>query len=861
DLPQVQPLLVQVLQTPGISPPVEFRMRHRDGSWRLLEAICSNLLDDPSVRGIVVNSRDVTERRALEEERERLFAESEARAEREALINRIGVILRNSPDADRLQPAVMQELGEALGADRCFFSFYDLPKDEVRITYDWHRSGLRPLTGCHGLSEILMVAQQLCGPEGVHVISDGRTCGWSEQAVAALESMELRSAICVPLVGHGQTVAVLCVAMAHDPRDWTPDEVRLVETIAAHTWTALETARSHQREHAIADSLQRALLPPVPRDVPELDFDTHYKAALAEANIGGDFYDVFPLEDGSYAFAVGDVSGKGLAAAQVATVRHMLRTVLYLGLTVAEAVTQLNMLVIDHGLLRGFVTLFVGVYDTRSGILTYVSCGHEPGLIRRAETSQIEELMPSGLPLGIQREERYTQNLVALSPGDALVLFTDGLSEAPSAERDLLGVSGVSRMLQESMEQESAPSLISSLVSGVADYAGADLRDDLCILAVVVRSVAAPSNSLSLMPAPEAVPRRRAEDQRPPLISCAAPHTALDSMEDREGEERYLRLMELSPDLIAIIQNGKFVSLNPAGCRLLGADGPETILGRSLLDVVHPHWRPVVQGRLRQLVPERIMEGIEQQWVRLDGEGVLVEMSAAATVYASEPALQIIVHDITNPREIQEQNVRLLCEVNVAAVRQRLFLRDVLASVTAGRLRLCEEPGDLPPCLNRYGERLVLSRKNLSHLRHRTREAALSLNMPVERCQDIESAVGEAAMNAVAHAGGGTGQVCVDASGTVQVWIQDEGAGIALEHLPQATLERGYTTANTLGHGFWIMLQTVDRVWLLTSPEGTTLVLEQGRTKSEPAWHSLVDDDTAIDKSPIGEDFPRLVLV
>ncbi|MDQ2798273.1 MAG: SpoIIE family protein phosphatase, partial [Armatimonadota bacterium] len=708
DLPQVQPLLVQVLQTPGISPPVEFRMRHRDGSWRLLEAICSNLLDDPSVRGIVVNSRDVTDRRTLAEERERLLADSEARAEREALINRIGVILRNFPDPALFQPAVMRELGEALGADRCFFSFYDLPKGEGRITHDWHLPALRPLTDCHSLSEILTVAQQLCGLEGTHVISDGRAYGWPEQAVAALESMELRSAICVPLVGHGQTVAVLCVAMAHDPRDWTPDEVRLVETIAAHTWTALETARSHQREHAIADSLQRALLPPVPRDVLELDFDTHYKAALAEANIGGDFYDAFPLEDGSYAFAVGDVSGKGLAAAaQVATVRHMLRTVLYLGLTVAEAVTQLNMLVIDHGLLRGFVTLFVGVYDMHSGILTYVSCGHEPGLIRRAETSQIEELMPSGLPLSIQREERYTQNLVALAPGDALILFTDGLSEAFSAERDLLGVSGVSRMLQESAGQTNAPSLIASLVAGVAAYAGADLRDDLCILAVVVRSVAAPANSLSLMPAPEAVPRRRAEDQWPPLISYAAPHTALDSLEGREGEERYLRLMELSPDLIAIIQNGKFVSLNPAGCRLLGADGPETILGRSLLDVVHPHWRPVVQGRLRQLVPERIMEGIEQQWVRLDGEGVLVEMSAAATVYAGEPALQIIVHDITNPREIQEQNVRLLCEVNIAAVRQRLFLRDVLASVTAGRLRLCEEPGDLPPCLNRYGERLV----------------------------------------------------------------------------------------------------------------------------------------------------------
>ena len=91
-------------------------------------------------------------------------------------------------------------------------------------------------------------------------------------------------------------------------------------------------------------------------------------------------------------------------------------------------------------------------------------------------------------------------------------------------------------------------------------------------------------------------------------------------------------------------------------------------------------------------------------------------------------------------------------------------------------------------------------------------------------------------MNAVVHGRGGTGEICSNAQGTVQVWVTDTGQGISMEHLPRATLERGYTTAGTLGHGFWLMLNTVDRVWLLTGPSGTTIVLEQDRMAPAPAW-------------------------
>lgn len=169
---------------------------------------------------------------------------------------------------------------------------------------------------------------------------------------------------------------------------------------------------------------------------------------------------------------------------------------------------------------------------------------------------------------------------------------------------------------------------------------------------------------------------------------------------------------------------------------------------------------------------------------------------------------------------------------------QRGFLRDVLASVTEGKLRLCDDGADLPlPRGAAWGEPIPLTGKGgLRDLRCRAVSAAERGGFPDARVQDLVTAVNEAGMNAIVHAGEGMARVCLDAGGAVQVWVEDAGHGITLENLPRATLARGFTTAGTLGHGLKLMLQTADRLWLLTGPTGTTVVLEQDRQPPEPAW-------------------------
>ena len=244
----------------------------------------------------------------------------------------------------------------------------------------------------------------------------------------------------------------------------------------------IERERLAERERNIATHLQEALQPPLPEFVPGLAIGSFTRPALQEAQIGGDFFDIFPLDKELYALVIGDVSGKGLAAAQqLALVRNSLRTTLYLSRTPALAVSSLNAILTAHDLLVGFVTAFVGVYDASTGIIAYASCGHEPGLVRR-RGGTVEELEPTGPPLGVDQNAAYGEAKVTLASGDALLLYTDGLPESGPSRRELLGTSGLIRLLESLPDGTDVQAGAEALVAGVSAYAGGVFRDDVAVL-------------------------------------------------------------------------------------------------------------------------------------------------------------------------------------------------------------------------------------------------------------------------------------------------------------------------------------------------------------------------------------------
>jgi PAS domain S-box-containing protein len=184
-------------------------------------------------------------------------------------------------------------------------------------------------------------------------------------------------------------------------------------------------------------------------------------------------------------------------------------------------------------------------------------------------------------------------------------------------------------------------------------------------------------------------------------------------------------------------------------------------------------------------------------------------------------------------RDIQEQK-EAEASLRESEARHRRLAREMLYSLTEGRMRLAEFQDDLPAPLSPISDAVALSERTLRVLRKQVEAVAEEFSIVKERRYDLLTAVGEASMNAVKHGRHGVSRIHADAErGVIQVWVVDQGPGIAADQIHRA-LERGWTTGG-FGHGWWFILKAIDRVYLLTRPAGTTVVLEMDRDVSVPS--------------------------
>lgn len=198
--------------------------------------------------------------------------------------------------------------------------------------------------------------------------------------------------------------------------------------------------------------------------------------------VGGDFYDVLPLPDGRLLVALGDVAGKGSPAALLmALLLAMLRTLVDEGLEPAALVERLNVQITRHAPASRFITLLFVVIDPATGALTSVNAGHLPGLIRR-RSGAVDTLSIGGIALGMFEQSVYTAQTAQLDPGDVLVLYSDGITEAEDPRGHPFDEGGL-RSLVDAHESEPLPDLGKAIFGAVERHAQ-DVRfaDDLTIL-------------------------------------------------------------------------------------------------------------------------------------------------------------------------------------------------------------------------------------------------------------------------------------------------------------------------------------------------------------------------------------------
>lgn len=322
--------------------------------------------------------------------------------------------------------------------------------------------------------------------ERVHPDDRARITEAIEMAVVSAMDIHAEFRVSLP---NGAQRWLLCKGRSYGEPSQQPARFEgILQDITDRKRSEAALSEAYAKEHTIAATLQEALQPAAPTELPGVEVAAFYQPALDEASIGGDFYDVFSLDKSVYAFVVGDVSGKGLsAAAQVATVRNMLRCVLYQNREVGYSVTALNAVLTEHDLLAGFVTVFAGIFNAGERKLTYVSCGHEPALLRRQANNAIEELPAAGLPLGASGDYHYQQHEIALLAGDTLVIYTDGLSEAGPDRLQLLGAEGMAQILAGTGPNLSADAIKHEIVEGVQAFAGESLTDDACLVVALVK--------------------------------------------------------------------------------------------------------------------------------------------------------------------------------------------------------------------------------------------------------------------------------------------------------------------------------------------------------------------------------------
>ncbi len=248
-----------------------------------------------------------------------------------------------------------------------------------------------------------------------------------------------------------------------------------------------EDAAAAAKNERIADTLQRAMLHNSAKDnFPGIALETLYMAALNEADVGGDFFDAFALSPEKVAFVVGDVSGKGLAAAgRTAEVKYALRAFLHGYHSPEIALGHLNDFICethrqDNDIEDAFIVLALAVVDTVTGEVAFSASGAEPTLILRASGS-VEKLEIRGMPLGISADAAYTLKSTILEVGETVMMATDGIIEARRG-RAFLGTDGMAALAEKAGPDATLVELRQAIYGGARDFALGRLRDNVCLL-------------------------------------------------------------------------------------------------------------------------------------------------------------------------------------------------------------------------------------------------------------------------------------------------------------------------------------------------------------------------------------------
>ena len=273
------------------------------------------------------------------------------------------------------------------------------------------------------------------------------------------------------------------MVLSAEEEAFSEEDMSVLQTFASQAALAIDTARMYSHEHDVASILQQSILPEALPDFEEIEAASAYVPAGEESDIGGDYYDLLRAPDGTVWLAIADVCGKGVVAAtKTSMIKYTVRALVGAGYCPRDVLAEVNRIVLETGESSDIVTLWVGRLDLEAMELSWSNGGHPPGIVRDIAGS-IRTLPTTGPLLGAVRDVAYGEETVALSIGDVIVLYTDGVTEA-RAGSEFFGEERVSGVVALG---GTAEEVVQRLLTQVRRWVHGELRDDIAILAVTVR--------------------------------------------------------------------------------------------------------------------------------------------------------------------------------------------------------------------------------------------------------------------------------------------------------------------------------------------------------------------------------------
>ncbi|MDJ0753434.1 MAG: SpoIIE family protein phosphatase [Ardenticatenaceae bacterium] len=452
------------------------------------------MLDNPDGRRVDL-LRDMAKQLAMAVERQKLLTAQAEEAWVNTALLQVSEAVNSLIDLNDILNTIARLVTLLVGVESCVILVLD---DEAHLFRPVASFGLSPMgqgmlaTWELTMDEALQMAVTPKSPSGGPLTGQEHyrldLPRWLKQTLLASDGYA------VPLRSQGRLVGWLMSGIEANRQSiqpmFTGRRLNILIGIAHQAATAVTNHQLYQeaaerdrleQELVVAHRLQSSLLPDVAPSLANCQIAHHWQAAR---QVGGDFYDFIPLKDGSWGIAVADVADKGFPAAfYMAVARTILRAVASSRLDPAEILERTNILLINNTGYDQFVSIFLGIWDAQTRQLRYACGGHNPAIHLNAD-GKMSELQAPGMILGVFHEAEFVTHEVSFAPGDVVLFFTDGVSEATNGNFDEFGVERL--VLSAAESRSSHPSVIVSEVLGaIKDFVGTTPQSDDLTLVVM----------------------------------------------------------------------------------------------------------------------------------------------------------------------------------------------------------------------------------------------------------------------------------------------------------------------------------------------------------------------------------------